>query len=314
MSRFVPQGMGWIPDLPDARDYTYRHGAVLPLLQRLKRARCKKLPENVDLRVGDEGESLFTEPEDQGPLNCSASFAIVSMIEYFERRCRGCTFEASKLFLYKVTRNRLQKQWQVGEAFRHSMGDTGADLRTTLKVLAQFGVPPEEHWPYHIDNFDVEPTQFLYNLAKPLAAIRYLRLDNTNRKGTGTWEAVKSFLAAGFPIAFGFPVPSSLTADGDIPYRPEFDSVRGGQAAVAVGYKKDHFGRRQDGLLIRCSWGRTWGRHGYGWLPVAYVRNQLARDFWTLTSEEWLDPTELSQPTVIKSDGSKGRGDPSLAS
>ena len=36
MSIIVPQGMGWIPDLPDARDYTYRHEEVLRLLRRLK--------------------------------------------------------------------------------------------------------------------------------------------------------------------------------------------------------------------------------------------------------------------------------------
>lgn len=298
MSRFIPQGMGWIPDLPDPRDYVYRHEAILPLLERLKRSRRKKLPDEVDLRSDDEGE-YFTPPEDQGPLNCSAAFAVLSLVEYFERRVRGRTFEGSKLFLYKVTRNRLQKRLRVGESFRnsHSAGDTGADLRTTLKVLVQFGVPPEEHWPYDVAKFDEEPSQFLYSLATPLAGVRYFRLDERNCDGSATWEAVKSFLAAGFPIAFGFPIPASLTAHADIPYRPSLDRIRGGQVAVALGYKKHHFGRRQHALLIRSSWGSQWGDNGNGWLPVSFVRNQLARDFWTLVSGDWLDSGELSRLT-----------------
>jgi C1A family cysteine protease len=285
--------MGWIPDLPDPRDYTYRHEAIRPLLERLKRADHKKLPDEVDLRSDDEGE-YFSPPEDQGPLNCSSAFAVLSLVEYFERRVRGRTFEGSKLFLYKVTRNRLHKQRRV-------TGDTGADLRTTLKTLVEFGVPPEEHWPYDIETFDEEPSRFAYGLAKPLQGVRYFRLDEPNRDGSTTWETVKTFLASGFPVALGFPVPKSLTNNGDIPFRPNLDSYRGGQAVVAVGYVNNHFGRRQGALLIRNSWGSQWGANGYGWLPVAFVRNEITRDFWTLVSADWLDYGELSRSSLIAS-------------
>jgi C1A family cysteine protease len=185
VSKFVPPAMGWIPDLPDARDYTYRHDEVLQLLGRLKRSRRKTLPNEVDLRRDDDGE-YFSPPENQGPLNCSAACAVLGLVEYFERRVRGRTFEGSKLFLYKVTRNRLQKRLRV-------TGDTGADLRTTLKVLVHFGVPGEEHWPYDVDNFDQQPSAFLYSLAKPFHDVRYFRLDEPNSDGATTWAAVKSW-------------------------------------------------------------------------------------------------------------------------
>ncbi len=270
MSKFIPQGMGWQPDLPDARDYTYRHNQIQSLLGSLKPATCEELPDEVDLRRDCEDE-YFTDPEDQGPLNCSSAFAVLSLVEYFERRVRSHTFEGSKLFLYKVTRNLIHNHHQV-------TGDTGADLRTTFKAIVQFGVPPEEHWPYDVERFDEEPDSFLYGLAKPLADVRYFRLDEPNQDGQTTLDRLKSFLAAGFPIAFGFPVPSSLTADANISYRPVLDSIRGGQAVVAVGY-------RQDAIMIRSSWGSQWGDNGYGWLPVAYVRNQLARNFWGVVSQ-----------------------------
>ena len=291
--------MGWIPDLPDARDYTYRHEAVRPLLEKLVRRVGSRRPMTLTCASDDEGE-YFSPPEDQGPLNCSSAFAVTSLVEYFERRAGGRTFEGSKLFLYKVTRNRLQKRSKV-------TCDTGADLRTTLKSLVQFGVPPEEHWPYDIEKFDEQPSQFLYGLAKQYPRIRYFRLDEPNRDGTATWETIRSFLAAGFPIAFGFPVPKSLTTNANIPYRAGMDSIRGGQAVVAVGYKTNHYGRGQHALLIRSSWGSHWGDNGNGWLPVSFVRNQLARDFWTLVSAEWLDSTELCRPLLIDWKGESKR-------
>ena len=109
---------------------------------------------------------------------------------------------------------------------------------------------------------------------------------------------MKSFLAAGFPVVFGFSVPSSWTLDANIPCRPERDATRGGQTVVAIGYHANRYGPAQDALLIRSAWGRRWGDNGNGWLPVAFIRRQLARDFWTLISADWLDSGELSRPAI----------------
>lgn len=300
MFPFVPQGLGWQPDLPDARDYTFRHPDVLSLLWRLSPSPRKTLPDAVDLRSDGEGE-YFSPPGDQGSLNSSSAFAVLSLVEYFERRIHGRTFEGSKRFLYKVTRNRIAKSVD-------KIADNGADLRTTLKVLTQFGVPPEEYFPYDVQRGHEEPNAFLYGLAKPFPELRYFRLDEPNSNGEATWATLKSFLAAGFPIAFGFTVPSTLTSDASIPYRPDFDIPRGGQAAVAVGYKINKFGRGLDGLLARCSWGNQWGDNGNGWLPVAFIRKQLARDFWSIISEDWLDSEEFLLPSIFEAITPPGKG------
>jgi len=123
MSKCTPSGLGWIPDLPDARDYDYRHPEVLRLLQRLKPACCDQFPDGVDLR-SDHDLQYIMPPEDQGPLNASPAFAVLALAKYFERRGAGRVFNGSKLFLYRATRNRLRLD-----------GDSGADLRTTLKML-----------------------------------------------------------------------------------------------------------------------------------------------------------------------------------
>ena len=160
--------------------------------------------------------------------------------------------------------------------------DSEVDLRTTLKVLVQIGVPSEGHWPSDIDNFDEELSAFLYSLAKPFRGVRFVRLDGPNCDGAQSWEVLKPFLVAGFPFALGFPVPTSVTADANVPHRPDLDSIRGGQAAVAIGYKTNHFGRGQHALLIRSSWGSKWGGNGNSLLPITFLRSQLARGFWTL--------------------------------
>lgn len=78
------------------------------------------------------------------------------------------------------------------------------------------GVLPEEFWPYIAERFDEEPSPFAYRVAQPVAGLRYFRLDEPNCNGVKTWERITSFIAAGFRIAFGFVVPTSMTT------RPRF--------------------------------------------------------------------------------------------
>jgi C1A family cysteine protease len=55
------------------------------------------------------------------------------------------------------------------------------------------------------------------------------------------------------------------------------ERLEGGHAVMAVGY--DDNARR---LLIRNSWGPSWGDRGYGTLPYEYVEKGTADDFWVL--------------------------------
>ena len=280
--------MGWLPDLPDPRDYTPAHDTVRALLGGLPRPGNQDLPDSVDLRSDDEG--VYVVPsDDQGTINCSAACAVCGLVEYFERRVRGQTFEGSRLFLYRMARKLRRHGASLLE-------NSGADLRNTLKSLKSFGLPSEQFWPFDSEHLDREPEQFVYAAAKRFDGLCYFRISPPDELPASTVAVLKSFLASGFPIAFGFSVPSSLSIGPDIPFRPGFDSIRGGQAALAVGYRNDHLGRGQDAFLIQTSWGRQWGDNGIGWLPASYVRHGMARDFWTLLSSDWSDGEVLSSP------------------
>jgi C1A family cysteine protease len=103
---------------------------------------------------------------------------------------------------------------------------------------------------------------------------------------------------------FGFTVYNSITqadATGKIPFPSSTDSIEGGHAVMAVGYddtikiKNTKKGSKETtgAILIRNSWGKTWGDKGYGWLPYDYILNGLADDWWSLISKEWVETDQF---------------------
>jgi C1A family cysteine protease len=295
---FVIPAMGWLPDYPDIRDVTFQSERVPSKLQALGQPSVKQmlakvgattsapaaLPTSVDLRP-------WCSPiEDQKTIGSCTAHAGVGLVEYFERRAFGKHLDASRLFLYKVTRNLLK--WT---------GDTGAFLRSTMYALTLFGVPPEEYYPYNIADFDKEPSAFCYAFAQSYQAISYYRLDPPGTTPSNLLTQIKTYLANGLPSMFGFTVYSSIsqanTNGGKIPYPTRGERVEGGHAIDAVGYddnlkiKNTNPGgiETTGALLIRNSWGTGWGSAGYGWLPYKYVLDGLATDWWSLIKSEWVD-------------------------
>ncbi|MBV9009597.1 MAG: C1 family peptidase [Verrucomicrobia bacterium] len=246
---------GWIPDVPDHRDYQYAPP------RRLLRA----LPLRVDLR--QHCPPVYQ----QGRLHSCTAHAIAAAIEFDQiKESRSRRFMPSRLFIYYNER-----------AIERSINsDSGAQIRTGIKAVAKRGVCGEHLWRYHPAQFREKPRPRCYRDAKRHPAVTYHRVQRALAN-------LKACLASGHPFVFGFTVYESFhsekvkrTGRASMP-RPH-EKMHGGHAVLAVGYD-EHEGR----VIARNSWGKKWGMAGYFTLPFEYFTNHhLSADFWTLRIEE----------------------------
>lgn len=278
-------GTGWLPPVPDLRDYMENNAEIKAFNQKLNLSKGKlKQASTVDLR------KWCSPVENQLTLGSCTAHAGIGIVEYFEKRAFGRYIDGSRLFLYKTTRNLMQET-----------GDTGGWLRTVMGAMVLCGIPDEKYWPYKIEDFDREPDSFLYSIADDYRSLKYFCHDpqGANIPVPKVLESVKKYLSAGIPSMFGFwgfPSFDNSSIPGCIPYSCPGEQAQWGHAIVAAGYddnkkivntkcKKETKGA----LLIRNSWGTGWGESGYGWLPYEYVLNELALDFWSLVEMAWVE-------------------------
>jgi C1A family cysteine protease len=242
---------GWIPDIPDQRDFMY---AVPPSI-------ATSLPPSADLRP--------TCPViyDQGQLGSCTANAIAAAIE-FDRQKEQLTpdFIPSRLFIY------YNERAMEGT----TTTDSGAQIRDGIKSVASQGVCPETEWPYTIANFSEKPPAQCYQDAIECKAVQYQSIiQDVNQ--------LKGCLAAGYPFVCGITVYDSfeseqVAASGQVPMPASNEAVIGGHSIMGVGYDDS-----QQRFIMRNSWGTSWGLQGYFTIPYAYLTNtNLASDFWTI--------------------------------
>ena len=248
------QWYGWVPDLPDQRDFMY--AAPAPFQQ--------NLPPMVDLT--GQCPPVY----DQGQLGSCTANAIGAAIEFDQMKQADTAFTPSRLFIYYNERV-IEGTVKV---------DHGAQIRDGIKSVATLGAPPETDWPYAIEKFSQKPPSVAFKDAKTKLVTLYQRLIQDA-------NTMRGCLASGYPFVFGFTVYESfegpdVAKTGIVPLPASDEKVVGGHAVMAVGY--DDATRE---FIVRNSWAADWGLKGYFRIPYSYLTSaSLASDFWTIRAVE----------------------------
>ena len=142
---------GWVPDLPDARDYMYSAPEAI----------LSKMPKKVDLR-GSNMPPVY----DQGSLGSCTANAIGAAFEFGQVKQGMKDFMPSRLFIYY---NERAMEGTIDT-------DSGAMIRDGMKSVAKVGVCTEVTWPYDIPKFTEKPPTKAYTEAKKHQALVYRRV------------------------------------------------------------------------------------------------------------------------------------------
>jgi C1A family cysteine protease len=245
---------GWVPDIPDARDFLYS----------APEATLAQLPTEVDLRP--DCPPVY----DQGQLGSCTANAIGAAFQFDQRKQGLEDFIPSRLFIYY---NERAMEGTIDS-------DSGAMIRDGIKSASKLGVCDEQMWPYEIPKFRDEPSRECYEAATDHQVLVYRRVIQRLHQ-------MQACLAQGFPFVFGFTVYDSFESEevaktGEVPLPPRGETVLGGHAVLAVGYD-DSIQR----FHVRNSWGEGWGKGGYCTMPYGYLSDpQLASDFWAIYTVE----------------------------
>lgn len=153
--------------------------------------------------------------------------------------------------------------------------DAGSTIRDAIKSVQRTGLCAEATWPYVPGRFSQVPSRMAYAEASEVVG----RIESYER--VTNLQGVKTALASGLPVIFGFLVPdyfmsAHVAATGQVRDLQPSDALIGAHAVVAVGY--------EPGVIIcRNSWSADWGADGYFTLPEAWFDDPiLVSDMWVL--------------------------------
>lgn len=256
--------LGWHPDHPDFRDYTFTANPAI----------VQALPSKVDL--SPQCPPVY----DQGRIGSCTANAIAAAVQFDRLKTKQSPdFVPSRLFVYYNER-------KIEGSVKY---DSGAQIRDGIKSVATQGVCSETEWPYDDTPPKKDggafpagardgklPTAQCYKDALKTKVVSYHSVNQT-------LADLQGCLAEGYPIVFGFTVYSSWQDPvtgwkTNVPMPSAHDTVLGGHAVLCVGYDQ-----ATQMFKFRNSWGPSIGEKGYFYMPFAFLTNpKLCQDFWTV--------------------------------
>lgn len=163
-----------------------------------------------------------------------------------------------------------------------SQGDCGAQVRTSMQVISQYGSPLLSQEPYVDGQINVAPTTDQLQEATTFKAGAYHRLSGVTD--------IKTCIVSGHAIVIGFNVYDSFESDelantGLMPMPNTYtEQIIGGHevfGGLAYDDSKQCPFARPGAVLMQNSWGTSWGIAGRFWMPYDYLNNSsFVGDIW----------------------------------
>lgn len=159
---------------------------------------------------------------------------------------------------------------------RGALANGGIRMDIARASLREAGQCTEAHWPYEPKRncalAGYGPTPAAIADAATRLVVRHRLIASPDVR------TIKEATASGDAVILGAEYHRSTRdgtgADGRIPLPDPSEAPLGGHAYLVAGYDDD-----AEALLLRNSWGPTWGEGGYGWMPYDYP-DIFLRELW----------------------------------
>lgn len=259
----MSHGFGWLPQRPDHRDRLFH------LEERVYQGH--QLPAKADL--WPHVPPIW----DQGQLgSCTAHGSL-----------RGFLTEAIKQAVAIPMLSRLMQYFDTRALEGTTGADSGGMVRDAIKVLATDGCAPETDWPYDIAQFTAKPPPQAYDDAKQYMSVKYQSV-----LVGGPGAPIRTALASGMAVVFGFSVPQSFE-DGS--WNPATDVLAlpgpsegfvGGHCVALTGYDFTCKDFSVPYFIADNSWSSSWGMGGRFMLDYRWFDPWLglASDLWVIST------------------------------
>jgi hypothetical protein len=202
--------------------------------------------------------------KDQGRLGSCVGFAVAAMKEFQEHKEHIDELAKGKRYRRKKDHYDLSEAWVYWNCKKIDPwpNSEGTSIRCAMKVLHKIGIPCEAGWEYD-DRLKGKPKSWAHLIAKWGLIDSYYRVTNLSE--------LKTALLKG-PVVIGVGCYEEITRPdpktGLVPYPKNPNNLLGGHAICAVGFNDN-----QKIVRFKNSWGKGWGKNGYGQFSYDYIRD-----------------------------------------
>lgn len=158
--------------------------------------------------------------------------------------------------------------------------DQGGYIRSVFRGLNEYGIAPNEAWPFDLAKVTSRPSVSAFLKAYKARRARYRRIFAS---GDALIDRVRASIASKRPVVFGIPVHESFLPSRG-PERIVAPDDPGDELAGWHAIEADSFEDFGEWFGIGNSWG-SWRGDGRAWLHRDYILRGV--DFWSI---EMVDP------------------------